>query len=69
MPDTIFRDLVQTTARTFARETRLRSSPDDQAGADHFAARSWQQFIDAALDFLAIRAALAEQEALPVERN
>jgi hypothetical protein len=57
---------VPIVARAFAAERYRKDHP--RAGDDAaviFAQRSWAGFVDMALDFLALRIALAEQEAAP----
>jgi len=53
-------------AKVFAAEQYRRDHPDDGGdAAAAFAERAWTGFVEMALDFLAVRAAIAEQEAAP----
>jgi len=63
MPDPALCHPVEEAARFFAYGTYLRSHPGEETSAAAFAERNWRQFVDTALDFLALQAALTEAEA------
>jgi hypothetical protein len=58
------RDLVRVHAEMFAFLRYTRTNPGhDEERAHAFVERHWRQFRDMALDYLAVRLALAEKEA------
>lgn len=61
--DEAFRRAVEEAARGFAVEAYLREHPGDRAGAREFAGRCWRQFVETALDFLALTVGMDEAEA------
>jgi hypothetical protein len=60
------KDQVRVTAKAMALATFQCEHPEASSDQAHaFADRSWPGFVDRAIEFLAVRAALCEQDAAP----
>lgn len=60
-------DDVRIHAKLFAFRHRLRQNPADEEAAHEFAAQHWRRFKDVALDYLAVKLAIAEAEAVEMK--
>lgn len=60
-----FKVQVETVAKYLAYGSHLRKHPCDHKGADKHARERWGDYIDGALDFLAIKEVCARQDAAP----
>lgn len=56
-------DEVRIAAKLFAFRHHLRQDPGGEEAAHQFAARHWRRFEDMALDYLAVKLAIAEAAA------
>lgn len=65
MPDLAFRAQVEQYARLLCASRRVLADGDTADQARRYADRHWRQFVDMALDLMALEQAAAEADAAP----